>query len=1708
MFKRLAQETKGFIPVPVLALLAVVLLGGVVFTAAVISPSDDNYSTDDVEVSAPSTIKEDGDSYVDESPSAPEEPVDVMGVEDDRVLGGADVAMEEPTAEVEAAYLVLNQGGTQTLNGALVIYDEVNVPLTVSTNNSATHLFVAEKGDDVVFSIDNNGDVLAHDVNVGEDLDVARDIDVRGVVRHSEEDQVTVDDDLNVEGGDVFNEMGELTLRDHVNLGGEATDGITFVGMVDSDVLPMTSSFYDLGDVDARWERIFADIVNIYTELNLRDDVRINFGDDKDAAIEWDTLQSNDEWVFSVSGSNNITIFDKDDDGANFAHASATNPTLYIQSADSVTVADYLRFWHDQTDSNIHTGTGGINVLATNEGGDVVVVAGDGAPSAGENGNDVALEAEDDFLVQVGDDSNLDVAGSYFMDAGEAFSIDSVDASNVTVTSDAAADDFTVSLAGATNSSLILSSTGTGADALQITTTAGGLDMTVAGNLAGEDLDINATGATTEIRVATASTEADAFRLNASAGGIDIDANNSTFRMTNTADGVADDFTIEQVGAQNASLHLLSAGTFADAITIVTSAGGMDITVAGASAGEDMDISSNSSINITSTEGVADGIVVTSTNGGIDMTAAGNAAGEDFDINATGALTEMRLTSQSTQTDAILLNATGGGIDIDAANSTLVVSNTANGAGDDFTIEQLGAQNASLHLASAGTEADAMTLTTSAGGLDISVTGDAAGEDLNLTTVGAATEIRVVSASTEDDAISVSATADTGGVHILAGDGEAAVIGTDESIELSASGNIELQAIADVRATLPAAGSVVVDASSTASTNTDGALDINFDSVTTASEAVNIFAGSDAGGSDNDIISALVIDLDDDSDAATGALRGIEIAASDTTGSAIIAGIYLDSSLEQGMIIEDDTAIMFGTPTDIGVDGDVSMMWDNTAAALEIDGGLVTIGQDPTADTSTGDGDLFVEDALEVEGVVDLDGSVDFDGTTADFDGTGLISLTSTLDAAQAMLLSTTVGGIDINVAGDSAGDDLNLLATGTSVQIEATEAVADAVLLDASTDGGGVRIIAGDNPAAARADNNDIEFLAEDDFLFSMAAGSQISVDADTTDSTTAGAAMLIDVGSVTSGNIGLQVDYDVVDDNGVDTQIAFDVLLDMSSNDGDAAYGIRVQDLAGSAAGGNEYAIYQAGTGWDRGLLVEDTAELTGAVSFGSEVAFGGADTTPSVSAGSYFTTDGTAQTLTDFDDSVDGQIIVIESTDATVFDCATAGPLLCGDDAENLTTADNDTTTWIANGSLWHLVSHVSADTQQTGADVAEYMKSDQSLDAGTVVVAHPSKAEFVVRSEQENDSRVVGIVADVDGVLGDLTPGLMLGNESDGTPVTLAGRVWAKFDSANGDVSPGDPLTTAPDGRLMKAVGAGPTVGKALSGESGGYVIVLVNIGWFDPAEVSLSELEAVAERLTAVEALTMEAGDVLGDDDELVVLNEFESAEVGTLRVLSAAEFEGTLAVADAASFGSDVIVVGDVRVGGDLNVAGAMTQTFAGDGVDVGDVVFVDGDGKVRKADAGDLGKLPAVGVVASVGEAGVEVAVGGTVKGMSGLSTGARYFVAVGGGMTTAKPEGEGYGVQAIGVARSESELLVMPGLDYDVVEADPPAGGEPEVVVETVVEEVVVEVEVPAEESAEEEAEEVAEEPVEVEEVVEEEATEVEELLEDLEEEEEVVE
>ena len=110
--------------------------------------------------------------------------------------------------------------------------------------------------------------------------------------------------------------------------------------------------------------------------------------------------------------------------------------------------------------------------------------------------------------------------------AGSSVSIDGTTDSNFTVT--ASGKDLTLAATGGGSQQLILSSAGTGADAVQITSSAGGIDIAGA---SGGDIDITSTGKS--VNITATENAVDSIKLNATYG---IDINAGTVLTIDTAD--------------------------------------------------------------------------------------------------------------------------------------------------------------------------------------------------------------------------------------------------------------------------------------------------------------------------------------------------------------------------------------------------------------------------------------------------------------------------------------------------------------------------------------------------------------------------------------------------------------------------------------------------------------------------------------------------------------------------------------------------------------------------------------------------------------------------------------------------------------------------------------------------------------------------------------------------------------------------------------------------------------------------------------------------------------------------------------------------------------------------------------------------------------------------------------------------------------------
>lgn len=381
-------------------------------------------------------------------------------------------------------------------------------------------------------------------------------------------------------------------------------------------------------------------------------------------------------------------------------------------------------------------------------------------------------------------------------------------------------------------------------------------------------------------------------------GNITFDSAAAT--ITTATNAAADDLTISITGATDSSVKIVSSGTGSDAISMTTSAGGLDITVAGAAASEDLDMVANTSINLTANEaGVDDAIVIATGGAGsgmqitsladIDITTTG-AAGEDITVTNTGGSLNLRanendaaaividtaggggtseainiLNDQGTAADSIDFDSTAGGMDTDVAGvytvdagDDITFTLTSGAGGEDFSILQNGANDSSILLTAQGTGADAIGLTAAAGtikiagdvldldstaDLNVTVTSSTAGEDMLLTQVGGNdSSITLEAAGTGADAIGLNASGTGGGISADTDDGAISIVAdgaANGDISLDAEDDITILAADDISINGNSAGSII-----NIGTNNDGDV-INIATDNSVADTINIGSALD-----------------------------------------------------------------------------------------------------------------------------------------------------------------------------------------------------------------------------------------------------------------------------------------------------------------------------------------------------------------------------------------------------------------------------------------------------------------------------------------------------------------------------------------------------------------------------------------------------------------------------------------------------------------------------------------------------------------------------------------------------------------------------------------------------------------------------------------------------------------------------------------------
>jgi len=156
-----------------------------------------------------------------------------------------------------------------------------------------------------------------------------------------------------------------------------------------------------------------------------------------------------------------------------------------------------------------------------------------------------------------------------------------------------------------------------------------------------------------------------------------------------------------------------------------------------------------------------------------------------------------------------------------------------------------------------------------------------------------------------------------------------------------------------------------------------------------------------------------------------------------------------------------------------------------------------------------------------------------------------------------------------------------------------------------------------------------------------------------------------------------------------------------------------------------------------------------------------------------------------------------------------------------------------------------------------DVAELIPCAPGVTSADVVVVHAGKYREAVACTLEADAKALGIISYLPQLsIGDRAETNRLNPGMNWQYVALAGQVPCKVSIKNGQINPGDLLTTSDiPGHAVKALGPGQVIGKALEkfdGSKGatGQILVFCNVSWYGGNQQK--EIEQLKSRLKALE----------------------------------------------------------------------------------------------------------------------------------------------------------------------------------------------------------------------------------------------------------------
>ena len=403
---------------------------------------------------------------------------------------------------------------------------------------------------------------------------------------------------------------------------------------------------------------------------------------------------------------------------------------------------------------------------------------------------------------------DINAGGNITMDSN-SFSIDAAgDASNITLVTDGDAEDLTIAVTGSTDSSLVLSSTGTGADALQVTASAGGMDITSAGVM-----DITTSGGNSNIT---------------------IDPNGSGTLALGSADNTS--VTMDALALTLTSVNAL---TLTDGTATIAFGGTGDTTLSGATT-VDLDCSGAMSLNST-------GGAISIGNDDINQAINIGTQGERTINVATGAFADTVNIGNATGATAVNLTAGTGGIALASTGAGDITINSD----DTMLLDADGVLelNSSAGAISIGNDADAQAINvgTGAAARTITVGNDASAKvDVNALIIELDSAGTIVTDSVTSTAITAGSTmslTSTTGMTLSSGGTLAIDTGGTDAINFGTEAAAKTITIGNAASTLVDINAIAIDLDAAGALTLDGALGVNI-GTETSGVAISIGHGT------------------------------------------------------------------------------------------------------------------------------------------------------------------------------------------------------------------------------------------------------------------------------------------------------------------------------------------------------------------------------------------------------------------------------------------------------------------------------------------------------------------------------------------------------------------------------------------------------------------------------------------------------------------------------------------------------------------------------------------------------------------------------------------------------------------------------------------------------------------------------------------------